>query len=514
METLQNLLQRFAARHQALKLFVLGALAAIALPPTDLWPVLFITVPLALVIFTRESQSLYRRIAWLGWLYGLGYFIAALHWIAYAFFVNPERDLWMMPIALGSLAAFMAVFWMLAILAASFAAKRSYPLWLVVPATLAMAEWLRGHLFTGFPWSALGQMSDGMFGVEQLASIIGMTGLSLMVPLWASAIYGAVFETARRRWLAVALLITFPLSLVWGQLRLASHPTAYVPDVMVRLVQPNINQNEKWLERHARKIYDTLLALNARPSSTGKPITHIIWPESSVPFLLDESAAGRAELAKAMPPGATLMAGAVRRSAANDQAQYFTSILVLNDQAQVLNHYDKWHLVPGGEFLPLAWALEPLGLRKVVSLPESFTPGPGPTNLEIPGAGLAGMSICYEAIFPDAVAGPSIRPNWLINVTNDGWFGKSTGPYQHLAQLRLRSIEQGLPAARAANTGISSIIDPLGRVTFQSLIGVSDAYDLALPQPVSQTTYGRLGDCLFFVLLLVVIGLGHFFKKS
>lgn len=499
---------------RALQLFILGALAAFGLPPVDFWPVTFITVPLALWIFAREMGGGYRRIALLSWLYGLGYFIAALHWIAFAFFVNPERDLWMMPIAVGSLAAFMAMFWMAAVTLGSIAVKRGYPIWLTLPAVLALLEWVRGWVFTGFPWAVFGQQTDGMFGVEQLASVIGMTGLTLMVWLWGGALYGAIFETARRRWIAVAIIVTFPLALIWGQWRLSANPTAYVPNVMVRLVQPNINQNEKWLEGHARKIYDTLLGLTARPSSTGQPITHVIWPESSVPFLIEESAKGKAELANAMPPGAILLVGAVRRDAANEQAHYFTSILIMNDKAEVLNHYDKWHLVPGGEFLPLAWLLEPLGLRKVVSLPESFTAGPGPQTLPVPGAGFAGLSICYEAIFPGAVAGPDVRPNWLVNVTNDAWFGKSTGPYQHLAQLRLRVIELGEPAARAANTGISAIIDPLGRITFQSPIGVADAYDMALPQPIAETLYSRWGDCLFFMLVLVAFAIGQTIKKS
>ena len=499
---------------RALQLFVLGALAALSLPPVDFWPATFVTVPLALWIFAREMNSSYRRIALLSWLYGVGYFIAALHWVAFAFFVNPERDLWMMPIAVGALAAGMALFWMAAITVGSVLVKRGYPAWLIYPAALALCEWLRGNILTGFPWAVFGQHADGMFGVEQLASLIGMTGLTLMIWLWGAAVYAAIFEKARARIIAIVIIATFPLSLAWGQLRLSATPTAYVPNMIVRLVQPNINQNEKWLEGHARKIYDTLLSLNARPSSTGQPITHIIWPESSVPFLIDESAKGRGELANAMPPGATLLVGAVRRDAPNDDAHYFTSILVMNDKAEVLNHYDKWHLVPGGEFLPLAWLLEPLGLRKVVSLPESFTPGAGPQTLPVPNAGPAGMSICYEAIFPFAVSGPTLRPDWLINVTNDAWFGKSVGPHQHLGQLRLRVIELGIPAARAANTGISAIIDPLGRITFQSEIGVADAYDMAMPQPVAQTLYSRLGDWALLLLVMVAIGLGQYLKRS
>ena len=282
---------------------------------------------------------------------------------------------------------------------------------------------------------------------------------------------------------------------------------------MLRLVQPNIGQNEKWREGNARKIFDELLGLTAAPPSTGRPVTHIIWPESSVPFLIDESNEGKAELARVLLPGQTLLAGAVRRSAPRDDADYFTSILIFDNNANVLNHYDKWHLVPGGEFLPMAWLLEPLGLRKLVNLPESFKAGAGPSTLPVPGAGNAGFSICYEAIFPDAVASPTLRPDWLLNVTNDGWFGNSSGPWQHLAQMRLRSIESGAPTARAANTGISAIIDAYGRETFLSQSETIGAFDLMLPEAAQMTIYWRYSDLLLFCLLALGIVLGEVSKR-
>lgn len=482
-----NFIQRFPF----LSLLVLGASSALCLAPVDAWWILFINVPLALSILKRGlAQNLYRNFLW-GWSFGFGYFLGALHWIGFAFLVDAANDLWMMPIALGGLCAFLALFWAAAVGAALQMAKRGLALWLAVPISFFIFELLRGHLFTGFPWAVFGQAVDGMGGVAQLASLIGMNGLTLMIWLWAASLFAIAVQERRQRLVAVLVLLTLPLSYAWGEWRLASHPTEYVQGVMLRLVQPNINQNDKWRAGNARAIFDQLRALTAAPSSTGQPITHIIWPESSMPFLIDESAQGRAELAQALKPGQTLLAGAVRRSRAEDSAQYFTSILIFNDKAEVLSHYDKWHLVPGGEFLPLAWLLEPLGLRKVVNLPESFTSGPGPTTLSVPGAGLAGMSICYEAIFPGAVSDPANRASWLVNVTNDGWFGNSVGPYQHLAQLRLRAIELGLPVARAANTGVSAVIDSYGRLTFQSQLGTTGAFDLMLPQSAKPTFFAK-----------------------
>ena len=273
---------------------------------------------------------------------------------------------------------------------------------------------------------------------------------------------------------------------------------------MLRLVQPNITQDDKWRNGNARAIFDQLLQMTSAPSSTGKPITHIIWPESIVPFLLDESSAGRAELATALLPGQILLAGAVRRDSPKADAHYFTSILMFNDKAEVLAHYDKWRLVPGGEFLPFEWVLGSLGFRHLVNLPEGFTPGDGPKTLPVPGAGFAGLSVCYEAIFPGGVSAASPRADWLVNVTNDGWFGKSTGPYQHLAQLRLRTIELGVPAARAANTGISAVIDPLGRITFASQLDTIGSYDLSLPTALGETLYVKLGGIIFTLLLNVL----------
>ncbi len=491
----------------------LGAICSFALAPYDQWWLLFIALPTALFGLNQLLQNSLRRIFLAGWCFGLGYFIFAMHWIGYAFFVNGTRDLWMLPIALGGLSAFLALYWAIATVFAAWLARRGHPLWLSVPVIFAAMEWLRGHLFTGFPWSVFGQMVDGMGSVAQAAAFVGMTGLTFLILVWATSVYGLCTERGSWRWCCVILFLTFPATFLLGQWRLATHPTAYVPGIMLRLVQPNIGQNEKWREGNARKIFDQLLSLTAAPPSTGQTVTHIIWPESSIPFLIDESDKGRAELAHALLPGQTLLAGAVRRSAPRDDAAYFTSILVFDSNANVLNHYDKWHLVPGGEFLPLAWLLEPLGLRKLAVLPESFTPGPGPTTLPVPGAGNAGFSICYEAIFPEAVASADLQPDWLINVTNDGWFSSSSGPWQHLAQMRLRAIETGAPAARVANTGISAIIDAYGREVFTSQLNTVGAFDVLLPQHAENFVKGLWQNASLVVLLLCGIVLGEIAKR-
>jgi apolipoprotein N-acyltransferase len=506
-----SLIQTMAPK-KPLQLLLLGALSALAMPPLDLWWVLFITIPLVLAGFEVEKQSSSRRIFGLGWCFGFGYFLAALHWIAFAFFINPN-DIWMMPIALGALAGGMALFWAAAILASMAIAKRGFPLYLVLPVCMGAFEWLRGNILTGFPWAVFGQAADGMGAIAQLASVIGMTGLTLLIWLWAAAPVVFFSNVRKHKIIAAIILLVLPLAFAWGQFRLTQNPTTYAPNIMLRLVQPNISQSDKWREGNARPIFDQLKTLTSAPSSTGQLVTHIIWPESAVPFLIDESSDGKAELKAALKPNQILMTGAVRRQSPRDDADYFTSVLTFNDQAEVIGTYDKWHLVPGGEFLPLAWLLEPLGLRKVVNLPGSFKAGKGPSSIEVPGLGPVGMSVCYEAIFPGALYDSSNRPNLLVNVTNDGWFGNSAGPYQHLAQLRLRAIESGLPVARAANTGISAIIDPLGREVFASQLNTTGNFDVVLPKRLEPTFFEAVGNGLFFFILFLLFALGQALKK-
>jgi len=493
--------------------FLLGAAAALALPPSNLWWLLFLVLPSVLHFWSKQASKGLTKQFFFGWLFGLGYFLVALHWIGYAFFVDAEADLWMMPFAVGGLSAVLSIYWGLAFMMGSLLVKRGHPSWLALPLCLGIAEWLRGILFSGFPWAVWGQMVDGMGGVSQFASVVGMVGLTFCILLWAAAPLGIWRDQGPRRAVAIIVLASLPVIFAWGEWRLAQNPTQYVSDVMLRLVQPNINQSDKWRNGNARAIYDQLLQMTAAPSSTGKPITHIIWPESSVPFLIDESAPGRAELAAVLKPNQILLAGAVRRDSATPDAKYFTSILMFDHNSDVISHYDKFHLVPGGEFLPLEWALAPLGFRRLVSLPESFTPGDGPKTIAVPGAGWAGFSVCYEAIFPGAVAGTDRRPNWLVNVTNDGWFGTSTGPYQHLAMLRLRTIERGVPAARAANTGISAVIDPLGRMTFNSQLNTIGSFDLALPKEMGETVYVEIGSILFTILIGTLFLVGDYLKQ-
>jgi len=487
-----------------------GVLIAMGLPPYGLWPLAFIGFPLFLVLLETGKRQTWRSGFVLGWVFGLGYFAVALHWIGYAFFVQADTYLWMMPFMLGILSGGMAVYWALAAWLARRVGGTGLQLALTFASLLGLAEWLRGHLFTGFPWAAPGLLVDGMGGVAQAASVIGMTGLTLLVVLWASLPY--VFLTADRprpKLAAAAILLLLPVLWGWGEMRLMGASDAMVPGVAIRIVQPNLPQEEKWREENARQIFGDLEQMSSmptpdRPEGIGG-ITHVIWPESAVPFLIDESPVAKSELKPLLGGRTALVTGAVRldRKGEGEAPDAHNSIIVFDGNAEPVARYDKWRLVPGGEFLPLAWALEPLGFQQVVQTPGSFVPGPGPRTVTLPGGLRAGLTVCYEAIFPDRLVDESDRPQVIINVTNDGWFGRSTGPWQHLAQARLRSIEQGLPLIRAANTGISAVIDPYGRTVRMLPLLEKGVVDSPLPEALPATLYARIGD--FWLLLLTVI---------
>ncbi len=488
-----------------------GALAAFSLPPFGLWPVLAVAVPVMLLLLEGIAARGWWAALAAGWCFGFGYFVVSFHWIGFAFLVDAKTYLWMMPFAVGALAGGMAGYWAVAAVAVKLARWRGLSLVFGFAATLASAEFLRGRLLTGFPWAAPGLAADGMGALAQTASLIGMTGLSLLIVLWA----GLPLVFLRPGWrqrdavIAACAALLLPLGWAWGEFRLADATTGEVAGVRLRIVQPNIAQDDKWREDNARAIFDKLVALTIQPSATYPggiaDITHVVWPESALPFLIDESAGARAELRRVLNGKTVLVMGAIRRDPLRKDASgyplVYNSVLAFDGEANVVGHYDKWRLVPGGEFLPFEWLLEPLGFRKVVTVPGSFAAGAGPVNLQLPGAPDAGVLVCYEAIFPHDLVDGKKRPQWLLNVTNDGWFGTSTGPYQHLAQARMRAIEQGLPMVRAANTGISAVIDAHGRLDASLPLTSEGIIDSTLPPAIAPTLYAGIGD---FALLLLV----------
>jgi apolipoprotein N-acyltransferase len=378
---------------------------------------------------------------------------------------------------------------------------------LVFAGVFAAAEWLRGHLFTGFPWNAFGYALTPMPLLMQSASLVGIWGLTLVAfivfaaPVFLVPAEETDREAGRAAFTVAAIL--FGAHVVVGVARLPPGADALVPAVHLRLVQPSIPQDERWAAERADEIMDRYVSLSSSGADGMKGVTHLIWPESAFPFLLTENPVALAAIADLLPPGTTLITGAARGDRSTGALRVFNSIYVIDDHAGIVAAYDKVHLVPFGEYLPFGDFLRALGLRQLIALPSGFAAGDRLRTLPVPNAPLAGPLICYEVIFPGAVLEPGKRPGWLVNVTNDAWYGATPGPYQHLLQARVRAVEEGLPLVRAANSGISAIVDPHGRLVASLALDRVGVVDGGLPVALPPTLYARLGDAVFFAFLVV-----------
>jgi apolipoprotein N-acyltransferase len=469
--------------------------------------VLFLTFPIAVWLIDGASAGRLGGTfgaAVVGWLFGLGYFVAGLYWIGIAFLVDAKTFAWLIPFAVLGLPAYLALY-----TAAAFAAARL--LWMRGPSrVLALAvaltatEWLRGHLLTGFPWNTFGYALTEPLALAQASSLIGIWGLTfLAVWLFASPALLADERRDTRRPVA-ALLI--PLAIVvalglYGALRLSQTPSQFVAGVKLRIMQPNLPQDEKFNYGARKQVMERYLALSDRATgedSTGvKDVTHLIWPESAFPFFLQREPEAMAQIANLLPPTATLIVGAARPATLAPTPgvlRAYNSVYVIDHDGTFLGVYDKLHLVPFGEYLPFQDFLESLGLMQLTKLRGGYLPGIARTALPVPRAGAFLPLICYEIVFPGDAVPRGERPAWLVNLTNDGWFGASSGPYQHFQQARVRAIEEGLPLVRAANTGISAVVDPLGRIVRALPLGTEGVLDASLPRPLEPTFYARFGD--------------------
>jgi apolipoprotein N-acyltransferase len=382
---------------------------------------------------------------------------------------------------------------------------------LALAAGLTVAEWLRGHLLTGFPWNAYGYALFSPPPLAQGAALVGLWGLTfLAVAVYASPAVLADDRAESKPWLAPALSAAVLASLAaFGAVRLLANPTSFVDGARLRIMQPNLPQDEKFNYSHKQEVMSRYVALSQSAGGL-HDVTHLIWPESAFPFFLTREADALAQIAALLPEDGVLITGAVRAPEAPLEApirRAYNSIYVIDHGGSVVSVYDKVHLVPFGEYLPFQDFLERLGLQQVTKLPGGFLAGDRRRPLPVPRAPNALPLICYEAIFPEESAPQGERPGWIVNLTNDGWFGISLGPYQHLQQARLRAIEQGLPLVRAANTGISAVVDPLGRVIDRLPLGTQGVLDARLPQRVAATPYGRIGDLPAGLIVAVAFAL-------
>ena len=459
--------------------FGLGAIMATGQAPLGLW---FAALPALALLLRHLSRQTPAAAAWLGWAAGSGYFAVALSWIISPFLVDIARHGWMAPFALLGMACGLALFWALACGAALHARS---PL-LALVAALGAAELARGYVLTGFPWALIGHVWIDT-PLAQTAALIGPSGLTVLTLAAA-----ALIARPRPASLATATAL---LAALWGfGLWQLAQPDPVAPGVTLRLVQPNAPQAAKWDPAQAQAFFDRLIAATAAPGTADL----VIWPETALPYLVIDNPDLPAVIGAAAH-GAAVAVGLQRVAGLRG----WNSLQVFARDGALLASYDKHHLVPFGEYIPLAdLGFDWFGFSDFAAQTgHAYSAGPGPQLLDLgPKLGHVLPLICYEAVFPQDLRGTA-RPNWLLQITNDAWFGTISGPFQHAAQARLRAVEQGLPLVRVANTGVTEVVDARGRVTASLPFGSEGYLDAALPGPLPATPYARFGEIPVLVLL-------------
>ncbi len=521
--------------------FVAGSLSVLSMAPFFLWPVLFITLPvlvwlidgagsqaprllpLRAAMSLRDGAAVRRpilRAASAGWWFGFGYFLFGLFWIGEAFLVEADKFAWLLPFAVTLMPAGLAFFTALACASARLVWPQGVARIIVLAIALSIAEWLRGHVLTGFPWNVLGYALTWPLPLMQSAAVLGIYGLTLLaVVVFASPLVlagDAQCGTPRRRagLRGVAIAIV-PLSLLYafGVWQLSGAPVPMVDGVRIRIVQASVLQRDKWDPAKQSAIFADQLALSREDPSGRRDdlagITHLIWPEAAMPFLPLEHPDALAAIGELLPDGTQLISGALRLkrrgiSETGGPRRGYNSLLVFADDGRLQSIYDKIHLVPFGEYLPFQTTLESIGLEQLTRWRGGFSFGTNPRPLlSIAGLPPVAGLICYEVIFPGAVIQGDQRPSLLINVTNDGWFGDSTGPPQHFHQSRVRAVEEGLPLIRAANNGVSAVVDGRGRIVASLALNERSVIDSGVPSALEPPPYAKFGDWTFVSLALL-----------
>jgi len=498
-----------AQRHwRALALaFLAGLISAAAFAPLYLVPLL---IPCFLVLFWQVTEAPSGKAAfWRGWAFGAGHFLGGLYWVGIAMTVDFERFWWFLPISVGSLAAGLALFVGLSAWLTWRLRRRIPRIAGALPSSLLFTlfwlifvEWTRSWLLSGFPWNLLGTVWAFEPAALQLASVTGVWGLSCLTLLAAVSPAWLADEarSAPGRWVAFgSLWLLLLLVFAGGHWRMASPPTGGQAErPTVRLVQPSVPQALKWAPEEASNTLRKLISLSRAPGFA--EIDLVVWPETAVPYNLWRAPEVLSAVATAAPPDGLLVTGAPRYSIGGPA---YNSLHAVTPDGRIAATYDKVHLVPFGEYVPFA---DLLGDLNITVTRGSFDTGPGLSYLDLPGFPDASPLICYEVIFPAAVVPSGPRPEFILNITNDAWFGVSSGPYQHLATAQLRAVEEGMPLIRAANNGVSAIIDAYGQRTKSLDLNEIGVLDGSLPRPSARpTVFSALGNTIVALLAVVLL---------
>ena len=477
--------------------FLAGLVSALGFAPLGLWP-LTILAYAALLRLVEPAPSLRSALA-RGWWFGVGQFVVGLNWIATAFTYQAAMPAWLGWIAVVLLSLYLAIYPAVAVgLAWRWARANRIALVLLLAAAWIVTEWLRATMFTGFAWNPIGVTWVGVGGVAGLSAYIGTYGLGAVTILAG----GALFLLYVRRWLAAAAIAAPILAagLLLYPFRAAEPAAARQP---VRIVQPNIGQQDKWDPSYERRNFERFVQLSGPPTRAPRLL---LWPEAATPDFLAFDMPARLRLAALLGPGDLLLLGGVE-PIFDDQGRgiaAYNSVYALTPDGRLIGRYDKAHLVPYGEYLPMRPILSAIGLSRLAPGDLDFHDGPGPRTLDLGAFGHAGVQVCYEIIFSGHVVDGANRPDFLFNPSNDAWFG-AWGPPQHLAQARLRAIEEGMPIIRATPTGISAVIGADGILEQSLPLGTAGVIDARLPSAAPPTPFAGLGNLLPFGFALLLI---------
>ena len=492
-------IKEITLKYTKLSSLALGALAVLALPPYYIFPILFLSFG-GLFYLVNKAETKKRSFA-LGYWFGFGFFSFGLSWIGNALLIDAETLGWLYPIVFIACGGFFGLFFAFPVFFCRF--FKTMPTQILAFAGIfVIFEWIRSFIFTGFPWNMLGStLAFSPFAI-QLASVIGTYGLSLLVILICS--WPVIYFTNKRKKNLILPILLIVIITVFGFARLTWFKDKTESDITLRLVQPSIPQSMKWEEDAAEKNFNEYIELSTKPGFENVDL--VIWGETATPFLLDRNEKKMEQIKQAIPENGYLITGVVRFEEDKDGHNRPLNSMFILDKEGVIDFYDKAHLVPFGEYIPFRSFL-PETIKPITKIISDFKAGDGHKNIyldeRIPSLGAL---ICYEIIFPSEVLDNDDKPKWLLNLTNDGWYGDSSGPRQHLVSTQLRAVEEGITIVRVANSGISAIISPVGEILGQIPLNQKAAFDTKLPEKIeTNTLYGEFGNLLSLVLSLAMI---------
>jgi apolipoprotein N-acyltransferase len=513
MERLAGKVMLLSGWRRALVAFLAGLAGVLALPPFGFFASLFVSFTLLVWLIDGATGApgagLLRRLApafFIGWWFGFGYFLGGLWWLGNALLVEADDYAWAVPLAVIGLPAVLALYYGLAAVMARLVWSDGFGRIAALAGAFGLAEWLRGILLTGFPWNAIGYGAMPVPLMMQSARIVGIDGMNVLSVLVFAA--PALLGTGRGRrvGLSVAALL-LAAHLGYGGYALYRMPDAPASETIIRLVQPVIDQAKKLDDSARAEIFEKHLAMSAAaPEGDGKRPDVIVWPETSIPFVLTDNPDALVRIAEVLEDDQVLVAGAVRTESAGSGTppRYYNSIYVIDGKGQIVGAADKVHLVPFGEYMPFEDFFSSWGIDAVAAMPGGFSGAREHKPLALPSGTSFYPLICYEAIFPAEITESARSTNALLNVTNDAWFGNSPGPYQHFHQARIRAVETGLPLIRGANSGISAIVDAKGRILLGLSYNADSVIDATLPGKYVSNQDSRLWNLRFPVLIVMV----------